>query len=175
MGMKRIATLVLAAVLLAAACGDTDGTDATGSDEARLMALALRQLVTVDTTFGPGHRFGTLLVQTSTDPGAGLGGEGTARPLTDAERAAIEAELTTVSDDIRWIDDPDGWRTDDLRPVIDNSAIVGVGEPVFDDDGALVPVSLWCGGLCGTWFDYRVRVLDGAWAVIGPEGPIAVS
>ncbi len=31
------------------------------------------------------------------------------------------------------------------------------------------------GGLCGTWFDYRIRQVDGAWTVIGPEGPVAVS
>ena len=77
---------------------------------------------------------------------------------------------------IRWIDDADEWITDDLLPAIGGSAIVGVGEPSFDDGGSLVPVSLWCGGLCGTWFSYRAVVADhGGWEIVGPEGPVAIS
>ena len=51
----------------------------------------------------------------------------------------------------------------------------GVGAITFDGDGALVPMSMWCGGLCGTWFTYRVAETDEGWVVVGVEGPIAVS
>jgi hypothetical protein len=76
---------------------------------------------------------------------------------------------------MRWIDDPAEWRTEDLMPVVEGSAILGVGPITFDDDGALVPMSMWCGGLCGTWFTYRVVDSDQGWVVSGIEGPIAVS
>lgn len=204
---RSTATLALSLLVLGAGCGGAEGGTATpdpppstrppvatttappttappttgeaNADTATLMAEALHQLVTVDTTFGAGHRFSELLVLTRLDPAAGSGtpsgGEGSDRPLTDAERAAIEAALSDVAP-IRWIDDAEAWRTDDLMPTVEGSAIVGVGEPTFDDDGALVPVSLWCGGLCGTWFDYRAVPTDGGgWDIIGPEGPIAIS
>ena len=53
--------------------------------------------------------------------------------------------------------------------------IIGVGEPSFDGGTALGPVSLRCGGLCGTWLTYRIELMDGAGTVIGTEGPIAIS
>jgi hypothetical protein len=96
------------------------------------------------------------------------------QPLTAEERNAIEAALSPLAP-IRWIDDADEWRTDDLMPVIPGSAILGVGAITFDDQGALVPMSMWCGGLCGTWFTYRVTSSDSGWVVSGIEGPIAVS
>lgn len=139
------------------------------------MAAALHELVTVDTTFGKGHRFTTLIVQDSLDPAAGSGhASGAVRALTEGERFAIEARLATVGP-VQWTDNPDDWRTPDLVAVVEGSAIIGVGEPVFDDEGALVPVSLWCGGVCGTWFSYRAIETDSGWEAVGPEGPVAVS
>ena len=140
-----------------------------------LYGLALVRLVTVDNTFGEGFRFTEVLVQSATDPGAG-GPEraGARRTLTEAERAGIEQALATVGE-YRWIDDPDQWRTADLMPVVEGSAIVGVGEIRLQNGDALVPVSLWCGGLCGLWATYRLTRTDGKWTVVGFEGPVAIS
>ena len=143
------------------------------ADVAEVMALSLVRLVTVDNTFGPDHRFSEVLVLQATDPEAG-DGAGVVRPLSEQERLTIEAALSSAGS-MRWIDDANEYRTTDLAPSIAGSAIVGVGEPRFDRRGALVPVSLWCGGLCGTWFTYRLVFEDGGWRVEGPEGPIAVS
>lgn len=174
-------TFAIAAVIamVAVACGDAEPTtttapDGSSTDTAAIYAISLRRLVTDDNTFGgDGNPFSELLVQTSLDPGAGTA-EGGVRPLTGEERTAIEEALTPIAP-IRWIDDADEWRTDELMPVIEGSAILGVGRITFDDDGALVPMSMWCGGLCGTWFDYRVTSSDEGWVVSGVEGPIAVS
>lgn len=179
-------TVALCLSLLIVACGDTEQVGGTGTgpttttapadDTATVMALALHELLVEQSTFGQGHRFAAVLIQTSTDPAAGTAsGTGASRPLTDAERISVEAAVIDLSDDVRWIDDPAEWRTADLTPVVPGAAIVGVGEPVFDDAGALVPVSLWCGGLCGTWFTWRLQIVDGAWTVTGIEGPVAVA
>lgn len=184
--MKRLTIALACMTVVVAACGEPDQTGGTGTapttttapgdDTATVMALALRELLTEQSTFGQGHRFDAVLIQTSTDPAAGFTTpEATSRPLTDGERVSIEAAITDLSADVRWVDDPDEWRNDDLMPEIPGSAIIGVGEPTFDDDGALVPVSLWCGGLCGTWFTWRLEITDGQWAVTGIEGPVAVS
>ena len=171
--------------LLAAACSSVEPTttttaalDEAPSDSAAIYAVALNQLVTEDNGFGGGgNPFSELLVQTSLDPAAGLAGasaQDEVRPLTAEERSAIEMALAPIAP-VRWIDDPDEWRTEDLLAVVEGSAILGVGPITFDDGGALVPMSMWCGGLCGTWFTYRVVQSDEAWLVSGVEGPIAVS
>jgi len=178
----RLITISVVLAMLAVACGSTDATttttmDAVGEDSAAIYAVSLQQLVTEDNGFsGTSNPFTELLVQTSLDPGAGSGtpGDGEIRPLTAGERQAIEAALTPIAP-VTWIDDPEEWRTEDLLPSVEGSAILGVGPITFDDDGALVPMSMWCGGLCGTWFTYRVIQADAGWAVSGIEGPIAVS
>lgn len=175
--------LALIAVILSVvvACTGGDSTTTTppadsSTDSAAIYAVALSQMVTVDNAFGgEGNPFSELLVQSGLDPDAGLEGPTAGvRPLSDAERSAIEAALTPLAP-IRWIDDPAEWRTDDLMPIIEGSSILGVGPITFVDEGALVPMSMWCGGLCGTWFTYRVAESDSGWQVVGIEGPIAVS
>ena len=94
--------------------------------------------------------------------------------MTFAEQAAIEGAVETFGA-VRWITDPNEFITDELAPTIDGAAIIGVGEPEFDGDEALVPVSLWCGGLCGTWLTFKLAFTDGGWEVTGIEGPISIS
>ena len=140
------------------------------------MGLALRELVAEDNSFGPGHVFTELLVLERIDPAAGtaIGSATPGRALTPDERDAIERSLAGLGT-VRWIEDPAEHRTEDLMPIPVGAAIVGVGEVVFDDAGALVPVSLWCGGLCGIWLTYRIRLVGGEWTVVGPEGPVSIA
>ncbi len=188
--MKLIAFL-LASALIISACGGSSAVETGGAAPTpttssptdvnltgAVMAAAFSRLVNEAGTFGPGGPSSTeYLVQTRLDPAAGdATGSVTdsRRPLTGPERTAIEDTLVAFGT-VRWIDDPAAWRTAQLTPVIPGSMILGVGEPVIDGDTALVPMSLWCGGLCGTWLTYRVANVDGSWTVTGTEGPIAVS
>jgi len=174
--MKRIAVFVTVVMTLAA-CGDSDSsTAAEGSGE--MMAAAIDQLITNDHTFGDGPPpFTEYLLQSRLDPAAGSAtgsGQPPSRELSGTERAAIERVVEPFGP-LRWIDDPAEWITEDLRPTIDGAVIVGVGEPTIDGSTGLVPVSLWCSGLCGTWLTYQLDLIDGAWVVTGIEGPIAIS
>ena len=173
----RYLSLLLALALLGTACGSGE-TDARPDDKAEVLAAAVLELITENHTFGDGPPpFTEYLIQSSLDPFAGVptgdAGAGV-RQLTDDERAAIELAIEPFGP-VRWIDDPGDFQTEDLAPTIEGAAIIGVGEPSFDGDEALVPVSLWCGGLCGTWLTYRLTVTDAGWDVAGIEGPIAVS
>ena len=163
--------------------GDTPPTTAvvTTNDEeptAQMLAAAVLQLISKDHTFGQGPPpFTEYLIQANLDPFAGNvtgTGQQATRALTNAEQSAIEAVVSSFGP-VRWIEDPDEWRTSDLRPVIEGAVILGVGEPSVDDSTGLVPVSLWCGGRCGTWLTYRLDLVDDAWNVTGIEGPIAIS
>lgn len=182
---RRLLALVIAIAVLAtlAVSGCDEGPAPTAvttarHDSAEVMAAAVERLVTRDHTFGEGeHRFGEYLILDRTEPtagGAGEGPRGRARPLTGTERAAIAAVVEPLGPH-RFIADADAWRTDALEPRIPGSAIVAVGEPELAADTALAPVSLWCGGLCGTWLTYRVDRTDGAWTVTRTEGPVAIS
>ncbi|MBJ7455220.1 MAG: hypothetical protein JHC74_04085 [Thermoleophilia bacterium] len=181
----RVAVLSVLAALALAGCGD-DGTTASSpvataaarDDSAGVMAAAIRRLISRDHTFGRGtHRFSEYLIQERTDRTAGAPAGGDAPPsrsLTAAERAAI-AEVVAPFGPFRFVADAGAWRTDDLQPRIAGSVILGVGEPEIAGDRALAPVSLWCGGLCGTWLTYRVVRAGDAWRVTGIEGPVAIS
>lgn len=148
------------------------------NDTAPVMAAAVLELITRHHTFGDGPPpFTEYLIESSLDPHAGFPTGGTPfeiRRLTDEERSAIESVVAPFGP-VRWIDDQTDWLTADLDPVIEGAVIIGVGEPTFDNDEALVPVSLLCGGLCGTWLTYRLAKTDQGWQVIAVEGPIAVS
>jgi hypothetical protein len=168
--------LLLVTALFATACGasDSSGPD----DNPDVLAAAILELITEDHTFGDGPPpFTDYLIQSKFDPFAGTPTgteEANPRLLTVEEQAAIESAVGGYGE-VQWIDDPDVFRTTDLMPTIEGAVILGVGEPVFDGDDALVPVSLWCGGLCGTWLTYKLSLTDTGWVVTGIEGPIAVS
>ena len=171
----------MALAMVASACGDSEGGSAGSGEPAdnvpAIMAAAVEQLISVDNTFGGGPPpFSQFLLLDAIDPAAGSGEaiDAAVRPLTTSERSAIGAVVSPFGP-VQWIDDAEEYRTENLRPTVEGAVIIGVGEPVLDEDGALVPVSLWCGGLCGTWLTYRVELADGGWAVTGIKGPIAIS
>jgi hypothetical protein len=166
----------VALALLVAGCGDDDDPGTSADTSAAVMAASLLELITVDHTFGAGPApFTEYLILERTDPAAGAGAATTeARPLTQGERSAIEAAVTPQGP-VRWIADQSDWITEELTPTIPGAAILGVGAPVIEGDTALVPVSLWCGGLCAAWHSYRLDFSDGTWRVRGIEGPRAVS
>ncbi len=175
--MRRWVALVVLFAVLASSCGELvpSGDRPPSEDTAAVYATALRTLIDRDNTFGADHRFSEILIQENLDPTAGraTGYLGPGRPLDETERMAIEAAF--AADAMSWIADPRDWRTGDLQPVIPGSVIVGVGSARFDDEGAVVPVSLWCGGTCGLWASYRLGYIDGEWTVVDFEGTIAIS
>lgn len=175
--MTRTANIFVFVVLLGACSSSEEPTTISNDDPGpALVAVALQELVTNDHTFGSGPPpFTEYLIQSNIDPSAGTGtGSGSVRALTEDERSAIEAVIAPFGP-VQWINDPGEFRTDNLIPTIEGSAILGVGEPTIDGDRALVPVSLWCGGLCGTWLTYDVELIEGIWQVTGSNGPIAIS
>lgn len=169
---------MVVAVFLGACAPSDSAKDPDSEQTPEMMAAALVELITEDHTFGEGPPpFTEYLIQDKIDPSAGEPTASTKQPireLTEAERDAIERAVAEHGA-VRWIDDPDDWRTNDLRPTVEGGVILGVGEPAVQGDTGLVPVSLWCGGTCGTWFTYRLELRGGSWVVTGIEGAIAIS
>lgn len=164
----RIITPVVALALVLVSCGGGETAAPEQSDSAAIYAVSLRSLVEEDNTFGGGgNPFAELFVLSSLDATAGAS-VAEPRALTEEERAAIETTLAPLAP-VTFVEGPDAV------PIGEGAALLGVGAIEFDDKGALVPMSMVCGDLCGTWFTYRVAASDAGWAVIEIEGPIAVS
>jgi hypothetical protein len=176
----RVISVVFVFFVLVSACGTDTSTvgDSVESQTPQMMAAALVELITENHGFSDGPApFTVYLIQNRTDPSAVIVDAPTddsIRPLTDTEMRAIENAVSEYGT-VRWIDDPAQWQAPDLNPTVEGAAILGVGEPVVEDQSGLVPVSMWCGGLCGTWLTYRLDLTNTAWIVTGIEGPIAIS
>lgn len=178
-GMRAVTAVLVLAFVVVSCGGESIGDGDSGSSQTPgMMAAGLVELITEDHAFGSGPSpFTDYLIQDRIDPFAGeptASPDTTPRLLTDAEREAIEVAISPFGT-VRWIDDPSDYRTSDLVPTVEGAAILGVGEPIIEADTGLVPVSMWCGGVCGTWLTYRLDLVNDAWVVTGIEGPIAVS
>jgi hypothetical protein len=176
----RVVSVVLALFVVVSACSIDTSTsgDTVENSTPEMMAAALVELITENHGFSDGPApFTVYLIQNRTDPSAVIVDAPTdnpSRPLTDTEMRAIE-EAMSEHGTVRWIDDPAEWQTSNLTPTVEGAAILGVGEPVVEDQSGLVPVSMWCGGVCGIWLTYRLDLINTAWMVTGIEGPIAIS
>lgn len=163
----------VALAVVVAACTSTGTYPGGDADRAQVMAAAVTELL----TYRGVPSFTSYLMQSSLDPYAGTATPESnvkGRALTERERTAVETTIAGFAP-MRWIDDPADWMTEDLRPVVEGSAILGVGEPIFDADGALVPVRLWCGRFCAVWMTYRLVETDQGWQVTGTEGEIGMA
>ncbi len=171
--------LAVALAICLAACGQPGNEVAVDDPTPELMATALLQVVTVDHTFGQGQPspFTDFLIRSNTDPDAGEGlaegPEPPSRPLTDGERAAVETAVGELGP-VTWLEEGEEWGPPE--PSGDSyQVLLGVGVPVADEASWLVPVSMVCGNMCGTWLTYRIEMVEGEWAVTGIEGPVAIS
>ncbi len=154
------------------------GPDA--SEYAAIYAAAIRQLYTVDHTFGDAApNWPTIYIASQTDDSVS-GEEALTEGMTlDAgTQDAIAEALADLPAEIVWV----GTRED--VPVSEEDGLVEGGEAVVvtlgnvhvtDEDTVEVPASLYCGMLCATGMTYVIEQVDGVWQVTGTTGPIWMS
>lgn len=154
-----------------------------GPDEtayAEIYAAAIRQLYTVDHTFGDAPpNWPTIYVVSRTDDSVGGGEaltEGAELPAETQE--AISAALSDLPAEIVWI------ASREEAPISDEDGTVGGGDAIIvtlgnvavtDEDTVEVPASLYCGMLCATGMTYVIEQVDGTWQVTGTTGPVWIS
>lgn len=169
---------VLVGFLLLAACGRAALTEEErAAAEIQIYAAVTRQLVEVDNTFGPGHRFSRILILDRLDQYAGdaMNQGQSGRLLSEEQQQAIIAAIEHLGP-IEFIHDWSQFvREDVLEPVIPGSVIITLAPADFDDEGATVGANLWCGGVCGLWLTYRVVEGPDGWTAAGREGTWAIS
>ena len=144
-------------------------SDAIAEDPARadLIAAAVKQLLTVDNSFGGVDVFDDIRVAAviGADPG---------QPLQGLDREMIAETLSELGA-VRYVDNADA----EIKALFEESptgvAVVSVERVLILDDRAEVEMRLWCGSLCGVFLTYEAAPQDGGWDITGTIGPIAMS
>jgi hypothetical protein len=173
------ALVVLA--LAVPACGglSTPGGPEPPNREALIYAAVIRQLVTVDHTFGGGDPgFRVVYVLDRADPRASeaLLHEVRGTPIEPEVQVAIREELVDLPP-IEFIAD----RQDIVGPIESgglvekHSALVTLGTIPEGTDRLEVGAGLYIANLAGTWLTYVVEASADGWEVTGTTGPVAIS
>ena len=144
-------------------------------DRVAIYAAVVRQLYTVDHTFGdqPPNFPVVYLVRTTDDsvgdPDAPRTGPSA---LPESVQTAIVAALDDLPAEFRWVDDPDQvLRENNTDRVADGGAIVTLGNIHVQDDGStLVSTKLFFAMLGAIGKTYVLEQADGVWLVTGDTG-----
>ncbi len=145
----------------------------TQEDEAGIYAAVVRQLYTVDHTFGSNPPNWPIIYLVR---GRGVVEAETARAgsphLSPSVRAAVVAALTDLPAETKWIDSADDVFVDsETGQVEGNGAIITLGKFDLQGDGSVqVEVSLYFANLGGAGMTYIVEKVDGIWKVTGDTG-----
>jgi hypothetical protein len=193
--MKRIAAALAGVLLLLTACGGNEsyvlgpGTTSSASpttdttDHQRTLQIyttVIRQLVTVDHTFGSGPSpFKHVWVVDHPVPGVGSpsGREDVqGEPFSDSLRADLKRDLSDLPplDVIADADTVRDMKSTDWE-VRDHGVIVTLGPLERHGPAIHVGHEIWCGGACAEWFTYVLQQRSGAWTITGDTGMRAIA
>lgn len=146
------------------------GIAADDADAAAILAASVKQILTVDHSFGVDSPppFSDVRVADA------LGGTGGAA-LAGLHLEAVAEAVQDTGATLEFTSDPRAMIDELFDAQLPGVAVVTVEALHLDGDRAEVEMQLWCGSLCGVFLTYEVVQTDGTWTVTGPIGPIAVS
>jgi hypothetical protein len=194
--MKRTAILLITLLLLLAAAGcattgDTNDAPApTGNSagepgpeantgEAQIYAAAIRQIYTVDHSFGESPGWSQVYVVTTTDDSAMIDAPKAPPQVLPADlQQGIAAELGDLPFELIWVDSAFEAPTDPADGSVagGDGIIISLGNIHPQDDGSVqLPFFMTCGGLCGIGKTYVLAQAGDAWQVTGSVGPEIMS
>jgi hypothetical protein len=191
----RLAALLCAGVVLGGCGDDSPGVvsapvsavpsatgDTSSAEYARTLQIytaVIRQLVTVDHTFGSGpspFKHVWVLdhaVQRVAQPETRQDAPG--EPFSDALKADLTRNLSDLPplDFIAAFEEAGDIQAD--PPVKDHGVIITLGP--LERHGAAIHVGheIWCGGLCAEWFTYVLQQRSGVWTITGDTGQSAIA
>jgi ABC-2 type transport system permease protein len=144
-------------------------------DQVAIYAAVVRQLLTVDHTFGDvPPDFPVIYLLRSTDDGVGDPDAPQAEPriLPESVQSTMIAALDELSAEFLWVDDADEVpRDEDTGVVAGGGAIITLGNIHFEEDGSvLISAKLYFSMLGATGKTYILERVDGTWQVTGDTG-----
>lgn len=175
----RKSAIILCFITLVMAVGCGGNTPAISTeDEASIYAAVVRQLATVDDTFGGSLKSPTLYVIRNTDDKAGdLTGQGAeSKTIPQAVQDIITDNLQDLSSTIIWKDKFDDAefeksKLNGLEGLKDGGAIITLGNIHLQDDGsAQLAGSIYVASLAAGGSTYVLEKKDGFWEITGKTG-----
>lgn len=160
--------------------GEVENVRADPPRRAEIYAAVIRQLVTVDHTFGNAQpRFRVVYVVDGVVPGAGSALRDfftPARPFGEDVTAGIRQQLEGKVPPIRFVADGEDALRRPIRAgaVRNRGVIISLGPIERKNDLVRVPNMLWCDAKCAQWRTYVLAEKGGRW-VITRSGPASIS
>jgi len=149
-------------------------------DETAIYAVVIRQLATVDDTFGGNLNPKTLYVIKNTDDSAGNPVEGQqsdTRMITETMQSDTSSMLNDLSAEIIWVDRfEDADFEDSGFEVKRGGAIITLGNIYLKEGGSVqVAGSIYVANLAAGGTTYVLEKVNGAWEITGRAGPSWIS
>lgn len=146
-------------------------------DPAEIYALVVRQLYTVDHTFGQAPQFPQVYLLRQTDDSVGASGApGNSQTIPPGDQQRIVDLLADLPTEFVWVDSRDDVPLDEVGGVTGGGAMITLGNISPQPDGSLhVPASIYIGMLAAGGQTYVLQTVDGAWRITGISGPAWMS
>ena len=143
------------------------------TDRVAIYAAVIRQMYTVDHTFGQPPNFPFVYLVQTTDDGVGDPDAPRAEPqaLPATIKEALLKELVDLPAELFWVDDRDEVPMDEHSTVMDGGVVMTLGNIHQQADGpVLVSASIYFAALGAGGQTYVVEQVDGIWTVVGNTG-----
>jgi hypothetical protein len=146
-------------------------------DPAEIYALVVRQLYTVDHTFGQPPLFPVVYLLRQTDDSVGSPGlPSNSQTIFPGDQQRITSLLADLPARFVWLDSADEAPKDAMGSVADRGAIITLGNISQQPDGSLhAPASIYMGMLAAGGQTYVLEAVGGAWQITGVTGPVWMS
>lgn len=142
-------------------------------DPAEIYALLVRQLYTVDHTFGQPPLFPIVYLLRQTDDSVGApGSPAGSQTIFPGDQQRIVTLLADLPARFVWVDSREEVPLDEIGVVTEGGAMMTLGNIVEQPDGSLhTAAGIYIGSLAAGGQTYVLQSVDGAWQITGLAGP----
>ncbi len=146
-------------------------------DPAEIYAAVVRQLYTVDHTFGQAPLFPEVYLLRQTDDSVSASGSASnSQTIFPGDQQRAVSLLADLPARFEWVDSRDDVPLDAIGVVVDGGAMITLGNIKQQPDGSLlVPASIYIGSLAAGGQTYVLEAVDGVWQITGVSGPVWIS
>ncbi len=146
-------------------------------DETGILTAVIRQVYTVDDTFGGQGNFATVYLLAVDDAETGaIPYVSKARSVPPPVQQGVLAALTDLPAQFRWIASAGEAPRDEQNVVQGNGAIITLGNMHVQEDGTVqVAASIYVGMLAAGGQTYVLERRDGSWKITGVTGTAWIS
>ncbi len=184
MNFKRICKIIIlivaASFLLGSASCAVSSNELTTQEEEAVYAEVIRQLATVDDTYGGNLNPLTIYVISNTGDGTGRpeDEENPSRAIPESVQSEITGLLDDLPGDIIWIEKRQDAEFEDNEgaEVKNRGAIISIGNIQVQADGSVqVAGSIYTASMAAGGTTYILKKIDGAWRITGRVGGFWIS